>query len=500
MYGVTSTGFRRKRLADIKTEIEQRLRVVFGQNINLLPQSLFSQFVGVFADREASLWELAESTYYSLSPDKAEGTSQNEIAAISGVTRLGAKASRNKSLHLIGTVGATIPSGTRVSVAGSPTSIFETLTGVTLVAGQDEIQTISFSGAPATGSFKLSYRGQLTGDFTPASTAADIQTELRALEFLHDDLTVVGNFAGGFTVSFLGEDGKIAHELLEVVDNTLQTAAPADVDVTVLATQEGIPQGVVEAEATETGPVVSPEYTLTEIETPVNGLDRVFNTEKEVIGRDLETDNEFRLRRIQSLQRAGSSTVDAIRARLLEVQDVGEVVIFENTTMVVDGDGLNAKSFKAFVQGGDEQEIADALWKNKPAGIETMGDITKNVIDSQGVIQTVKFSRPTEIEIYVTISVTKDTSPNSKWPSNGADLVREYIADYVNSLTIGSDVIVYPKMIGALNSIPGLIDIEIGVGTAPAPALGADDNIDVDINEIALVTDPATQIGVTVLP
>lgn len=497
-YGITPTGFRRKRLADIKSEIEQKLRVVFGQNINLLSQSVFSQFVGVFADREALIWEMAEQSYYTNSPERAEGSALNDIASISGITRLGAKSSRVKNVHLFGDAGSTIPSGTILSVLGSPNSRFQTLSGVTLVAGQDEIQKISFSAIPTSGTFKVGYRDQETGAFTPAAIAQDIQDELNSMNFL-SEVEVTGDFALGFTVSFLGADGKIDHELLEIIENPLAIAGPIDVTAEVEEIQEGIPQGLVEVEALSTGPIIAPEYTLTEIETPVTGLDSAVNTEKEVIGRNVETDGEFRLRRIQSLQRAGSSTVEAIRARLLEVQDVGEVVVFENVTKVIDIHGLNPSSFKAFVQGGNEQEIADSIWNNKPAGIETMGDITKLVTDSQGVVQTIKFSRPTEIEVYIKIKVTKDVSPLSKWPANGADLVREYLAEYVNSLTIGSDVIVYPRMISSLNSIPGLLDIEIGVGIAP-PAYGDDDNIEVEINEIALITDPATQIEVVVIP
>lgn len=499
-FGLSAQGFRRKRTADIKTEIENTLRATLGQNINLLPQSVLSLFVGTFADREGAIWEMAEAVYNALDPDSAEGVSLDKVAAISGIIRLSAKASRIVDVHLFGDVGTSIPSGTAFTVIGSPDSRFLTTSGVTLVAGQDEIQTIDFSTVPITGSFKLQFREIDTDTITPANNAADIQSMLRANPYL-SEVTVTGDFTAGFVVSFIGADGKIDQPLLVVVDDSLMDVAPAAVTILIVETTPGIPQGLVDVEASETGPIFAPLYSLTEIETPVTGLDSVLNTNSEIIGRNIETDGELRLRRVASLQRAGSSTVEAIRARLLEVQEVSEVIIFENVTDFVDVNLLDPHSFKTFVQGGDEQEVADAIWLNKPAGIKTMGDITKTVVDSQGVNQIIKFSRPVEVEIFINIEVTRDTSPTSLWPSNGADLVRAALASYINSLTIGDDVIVYPKLISSINSIPGIEDLEIGVGIGPGmPALGIDDNIVIAINQIAIVTDPDTQIDVTVVP
>lgn len=498
-YGLSAQGFRRKRTADIKTEIENTLRATLGQNINLLPQSVLSLFIGTFADREGALWELAESVYNALDPDSAEGVSLDKVCALSGITRLPAKASRVISVHLFGDVGASIPSGTAFSVAGSPESRFLTTSGVSLEAGQDEIQTIDFSSIPTTGSFSLRYNDIVTDTITPANSAADIQALLREIPYL-SEVVVSGDFTDGFVINFQGADGKINHPLLLVVDDTLKDSDDEEVTILVVETQAGIPQGVVDVEASAMGPVFAPAYSLTEIENPVPGLDRILNLQKEVIGRFIETDGELRLRRVASLQRAGSSTVAAIRARLLEVQEVSEVIIFENVTDEIDGDGLDPHSFNTFVQGGDEQEIANALWLNKPAGIKTIGEIVKTVIDSQGVNQTIRFSRPVEVEIFINIEVTRDSSPTSLWPSSGADLVRAALAAYVNSLTIGDDVIVYPKLISSINAIPGIEDLEIGISKGPGiPALGSDDNIEIAINEIALITNPETQIQVTVV-
>ncbi len=498
-FGLTPQGFVKKRLADIRVEIENEVRAVFGNQINLTPQSVFSQFIGILAERESSLWELAEDTYNSQYPDTAEGVALDNIASISGIIRLAAQQSRVRNVHLFGDLGTTIPSGTVFSVLGSPSSRFATLTGVTLIAGQDEVQTLSFSGLPNSGSFRLSHRGFQTSLILLSDTLTQIKEKLEDLPFIRE-VSVTGSFATTIVITFQGADGKIDQPLLVIADNTLQTIAPVAIVITVTQTTAGIPQGLVEVLAEEFGPIDAPLYSLTEIETPVTGLDAILNTEEAILGRSLETDAELKVRRLQSLQRAGASTVEAIRARLLEVQDVEEVVIFENVTEITDINGLPPKSFRAFVQGGDTQEVGDSIWRNKPAGIQTSGAISVNVNDSQGVVQTVFFSRPVEVPIYIAIEVTRDTSPTSPWPANGADLVRDALNAYVLGLNIGQDVIVFPQMIASLNSIPGIIDIELGVGTTVSPPIGQDDNISIAINEVATVTDAAFDIDVTVLP
>jgi len=496
-FGVTDQGFVRKRLADIKTEMENALRTTLGASINLLPESVFAQLVGLQADREADLWELAEDVYNSQYPDSSEGVSLDNIAAISGLTRLGAKASLLRDVHLFGTSGEVIPAGTVASVAGDSSSRFATLSAVILAVGVNEIQEISFSLTPDSGQFRLSFGGILTDVINFDDSAAEILAILDEHPLLNKlpSLGVTGSFGAGFLVNL----GKVDIPLMVSANNTL-TNMSNPVTITISQDQAGVPQGTVDCEAEQTGPTSAPAFSLTEIETPVTGLDSVLNIEEAILGRNTETDGDFRVRRIQSLQRAGSATVEAIRARLLEVLDVEQVIVFENVTDLVDGNGLDPHSFKCFVQGGDNQDIGDALWLNKPAGIKTMGDIAVSVTDSQGVVQTVNFSRPDEIEVYITVEITKDTSPTSEWPATGDDLVRTAMADFVNGLRIGQSVIVYPKLIASINSIPGIEDVRIGIDTTPAPPLDDDDNVVISINEVARISDPDTQIVVTVIP
>lgn len=475
-FGLSSTGFEKKRLADIKTEIEAKFRVVFGPFINLMPSSVISQVVGVFADREASLWELAEDVYNSQYPDTADGASLDNVVAITGIVRLAATKSviPNQKQLLFGTSGTLVPAGTILSVDGNPLAKFLTDVDVTLVTGVDEVQTLSFSVTPVSGTWKLSLDNEETSALAFNISAVALQTALNGFANL-SGVTVSGSMAAGFTVTFAGADGKQDQSALVVSDNSL---SPATVP-TVLTTVPGVNQGAVSMTAQSTGPVLAIARTLTVIDTPVAGLASTKNIIDATIGRNTETDLELRIRRQQTLQLAGAGTVEAIRSQLLALTGVTAVIVFENTSDV-EIDGRPPHSFEAVVQGGVDQEIADAIWESKPAGIQSFGNQSDNVTDSQGVVRVINWSRPTTLPIYLTVDLTTDPT---LFPVNGQTLAQQALIARGDSFGIGKTVIVYPTLISALEDIPGITDVVMKIGLAPSPTL--DNNIPIDANEIA---------------
>lgn len=485
MAGLTPQGFEKKNLATIRQEIEAKLKTTFGFFINLLPGSVFSLLTGIFAEREASLWDLAEEVYNSRYPSTAAGVNLDNVVDINGITRLEATKSRQNNVHLFGTIGTTVPAGTQFSVEGNPTARFRTLAPVTLIAGTDEVQELSFSAVPSSGTFQLGHRDEGTELLDFDATAEDIQDALNALTHL-SGVVVTGDFSSGFEITFSGDDGLQDQPLISVLENELLDGSldPVDADVTV--TVAGEPQGVVNTEAVDFGPVDAPFMTLNVIDTPVSGLDRVINYDETVLGRDEETDAELRERRADTLQIAGNATVDAIRSRLRNLEGVRDALIFENDTLVTDMDGRPGKSYECVVDGGDQQEIADTIWESKPAGIRTHGGINVNVLDSQGVTRVVRFSRPNDVEIYFSLDLTVDAL---LFPVDGETLVENTLIAWGNSLGIGKNVIVYPQLIAQLNTIPGILDVTVRIDTSPVsntpndPAV--DDNITIAADEVS---------------
>lgn len=476
-FGLTNQGLNIKRLSDIKAEIQASLRTYFGPGINLLETEFLGIFIGIFAERHAVLEELIEGVYNSFYPDTADGINLDNVVAITGIKRLEATSSEGQGIAY-GTLGTTIPAGSIVSVVGNSTAAYRTKSVAVIGAGIDEVQDIDFSAVPDAGIFTLVYEGEETANLPFNASAGNIQTALNNLPSL-SGVTVAGNFTSGFTVTFAGSDGQKPQSLLLVGANTLTNTSIA-VAINIVETTEGVlPNVTIDIIAVNAGVVPGFANSITVIETPVSGWVAFNNPNDVELGKDIESDADLRLRREQTLATAGASTEEAIRARVLEIDEVTACRVFSNRTLVVDAFGRPPKSFETIVLGGDEQEIADTIWLVAPAGIEIFGDITKTVVDSQGFNQIVKFSRPTQVPIYIIITLVTDAS----FPIGGEDAVKEAVANYGDeNFGIGDDVIT-TMLFCAIHTVQGILDITIDIGTAPAPV--GDANIPIADDEIA---------------
>lgn len=476
-YGVTDAGFVLKRLTDIKTEIETILREVFGNGINLLPTESLGQIVGILSEREALLWEKMQEVYDSQSPANATGVPLDDVVSVTGIQRLAATKGTAVATAY-GTLGTIVTAGSIISVDGNPDSRWVTLFDYTLAAGTNEVQDIDFSAVPDAGDWTLLFDGEETGTLAYNANAAAVQSALNALSGL-SAVTVSGNYSSGFTVTFAGADGQIDQPMLQMGTNDLEASSVA-VTVTIVETTAGVlPNVDMNLEAESVGLINAYAGTLTVIETPISGWDSVSNELDAEPGTEIETDAELRLRRIQTLATPGVSTPDAIRSKILAIDEVDACKVFENVESVVDANGRDPHSFECVVLGGDNQEIIDVIWDNKPLGIKTFGSTSGSAVDESGTSHTVKFSRPTEINIYVIVNLTKDSS----YPVFGDDAVKQAIVDYAaDNFGIGDDVITV-RFFSDINAISGITDIEILIGTAPTPTL--DTNIAIDDDEIA---------------
>ena len=92
-YGLTDTGFNRKTGSVIKTELENLLKGVLGDDLNVEPTSPEGDLIGALSERESLWWELTEAVYWSPFRDGSSGTSLDNSVSMIGVSRLPAAAS-----------------------------------------------------------------------------------------------------------------------------------------------------------------------------------------------------------------------------------------------------------------------------------------------------------------------------------------------------------------------------------------------------------------------
>jgi hypothetical protein len=193
--------------------------------------------------------------------------------------------------------------------------------------------------------------------------------------------------------------------------------------------------------AVNTGPIQALAGSAWSIATPVAGWTSVSpNALDAVRGRNVETDGQLRARALQILTSSGGTSVDQLRAAILRLDNVTECVVIENDSRYVDGDGREPHSFEVVVRGGDDQEIADTIWAHAPAGILSdttvplASQVTATVVDENGDSQTITFSRPEEVNVWIEVDYTPI---NSRFPTDGEDTMLQALLDLGATLQIG---------------------------------------------------------------
>lgn len=443
MYGLTSSGFIAKRLADSKAELEQAFRDKFGAGIKLTEDTIFGKLIGIFAEREASEWEAREADYNSSYPNSASDVSLDGVCEITATKRNGALTSL-VTAYISGINNTIIPKSSLFSVQDSEAQ-FKTLSEITLAGSQLTVIGITRSGTTVT--VNITSHNQTAGKRV----------------FLND--AVETDYNGLHTIDTVVDADNFTYE------TTLTPTTPATGSITC------DPTTAVNLESVETGAIEALAGTLNQIVKSISGFTRIENDLDATKGRNKETDAELRIRRIAALQGLGSARLEAIRGALLQVEDVTAVTVFENETKVVDSGGRPASSIECLVLGGVDQDILDAVFNKKAAGIESYGLVSGTVTDSQGINHTSKFSRPTSVNIYLELDLTTNTD----FPGTSDVLSR--LLTYGDSLLIGDDVIVFPYLISSFNDVPGITDLVVRIGTAASPTL--DDNIVISETEIA---------------
>lgn len=212
----------------------------------------------------------------------------------------------------------------------------------------------------------------------------------------------------------------------------------------------------VQMEAETAGPTTANSGSLNVIESAVVGLNSITNALDAEPGSFLESDADYRLRRLLDLRGLGTGPIDAIRADLLNVDDVEQVFLFENTTDSTDVNGLPPHSFEALVLGGLAQDVVDQIWASKPAGIATYGSSSATTVDSSGTTQTIYYSRPAEKLIFVQVVVEVN---EDEYPIDGDDQIKANIVSYADEhFGVGDDVIV-SALYGPVFDVSGVDDV-----------------------------------------
>lgn len=194
---------------------------------------------------------------------------------------------------------------------------------------------------------------------------------------------------------------------------------------------------IVTATCATAGAVAALAGTITGINTPTRGWVSVTNPNAATVGAAAETDAALRIRQAQSVALASITPFDALDGAIANISGVTRHVLYENDTGTVDSNGLPPHSITAVVDGGDATEIATVIRLKKGQGVTPNGSTVIIILDTYGNPHEIGFNRPTPVPVYVDITIQAFAGYTSQV---GAD-IKTAIAAYINSLSIGADVL-----------------------------------------------------------
>ncbi|ENZ3314016.1 baseplate J/gp47 family protein [Klebsiella pneumoniae] len=258
--------------------------------------------------------------------------------------------------------------------------------------------------------------------------------------------------------------------------------------------------GTVVATATcaNSGAVAAVAGSVNGINTPTRGWASVTNPLAATVGVAAETDAELRVRQSQSVALASLTPFDAVDGAIANVEGVTRHKLFENDTETTDANGLPPHSISAIVEGGDATEIANTIRSVKGQGVSTYGTTAVIVTDKYGNPYTIRFSRPVDVPIYVSITLKALTG----YSSQVGDEIKAAVAAYINSLPIGDSVLlsrVYsPANLGVVSGgnarYYDIMELLIGRSSDDVAAanlvVAYDESASCSVDNIALVVTP----------
>lgn len=490
MAGLGENGFVIKSQEEIIEDLRTAARDAFadlvpaGDEVRTDSSSVIGRLIGVQTPLVVDIWESIQEVYDAFNLEAASDIALDNIVAIGGVKRNQASPTV-ADMRLTGDYLTFIPSGTQFSSKQTgkafETQLSNTLNATAINGVKVGVQTVqnstlyrlTFSRNPdATGA------GSQFIDYTSDASA----TETEILNGLKTAINT--SFSSVFTAT--------------VVDNTLVIDA---VDLS-LNYNFGFTNNLlftqvskeVETLCTENGPNAQAPNTITTIVTPVLGLTAVTNSFAAATGTNRETDEELRVRYRTSKSSGALSTLEALYSDVSKVEGVQDLFIFPNeqeTTFNGYTVPVPPHSIYVVVQGGPTQEIGDAIFNNKAAGIGTAGSEAVIVQDDNGFNHTINFQRPNNITIYIDLEI----DPEPTFEANGVDKIKTAIVQYFfDNIGLGDDVL-YSRLYEPINSVKGHFVNSLTVGTAPNPT--GTSNIVVADDEIA--TTIIANINITVV-
>ena len=231
------------------------------------------------------------------------------------------------------------------------------------------------------------------------------------------------------------------------------------------------------------GPIVANPGDITGIYNPTFGWNGIYNKCNADLGSYIEDNSKLRKRQSQSTAQASLTMLEGTAGNVAQVKNVRRSRTYENDTNLVDKLGLPPHSITVVVEGGDDKEIANAIWIHKGVGCYTNGDKVVDIVDSKGQLTPIRFFRPTYVDIEVTINIKK----LNYYTTETTESIKKNLQSYLNSMEIGANLSLSSLWGVALQAMPNLMDPMFSITSITASRVGESqktEDIELKFNEV----------------
>jgi uncharacterized phage protein gp47/JayE len=462
MAGLTDEGFENKRLSEILSDL-----ITDGYNdydLDTSDSAVVGRLIRLISPSIADCWEATQQVYDSRNPSTATGVNLDEVVANAGISRRDESYSTSPVM-LTGDVNLAITSDRQIS--NTIGDEFTITSDVVLSRTSCSKVGVEVNSVVSGASYTLTaIHSNTTETFSYVAGGSDTSPD------------ILNGLATQITSNSANYSGEVLNDTLWFSrDDEFQLVSYSSTSNLAITKVGKI--GTVQAN--EVGAIQVTADTLINISNSISGWDSVTNPTDGSEGGETETDTELRQRFFTSRNATAQNTNDAIYSNLLAIDGVLSALVRENTTDTVNGDGLLPHSINVVIRGGNSSEIAQTIWTNKAGGIALNGSTEVEITDSQGNIQTIKFDRPTNIPIFISMTITDDGS----FADDGEQQIKDAISAYFDSNYGVGDDIIYSRLYTPINSIGGFQVDDLSIGTLASPT---------ETNNIAIADD---EIGVT---
>lgn len=194
------------------------------------------------------------------------------------------------------------------------------------------------------------------------------------------------------------------------------------------------------ATATVNGPTQASIGDITKIVVAQAGWSSVTNPSVATPGTAPETDSELRIKRRNGVSLPGQNQVDSTFAAVANVDGVRRVRIYENDSVSpTDPNGLPIHSTATIVDGGDNQDIAEAIYfKRNPGPIQhsLSNPVTVPVTSPvTGNEKDIIFNRPDYVDIIIVYNITDDGT----LPPDIEQQIKDATLEYVDGTLVDAE-------------------------------------------------------------